>query len=364
MLTSFTEKNIIGMINKFKNGGINNVLIGIAVIAIIITGGLIYANSNHSFSITSIFGISDSQIGKKVVDYINNNQLSQTPATLVSTSEISGLVKVKIAIGTQSYDSYATKDGKILFPQAISMTPAKTTAPAKTNSAQTPAKTADVQKVASPMLEGYIVSSCPYGLQMQRAFADAVKNVPALAADVKIRYIGNVDSNGKIIDSMHGPEEAAENLRQICIREEQPAKYWSYVSCYMQKTTATASSGMPLGDSTGCQASTGVDTAKLASCVSDPSRGLVYAQKDFDLDAKYSVQGSPTLILNGAQIDESNYGGRASDAVKAMVCAGAKTQPSFCSTKLNTAPASVSFSATYASGSGSSGSAANCNTAQ
>ena len=51
----------------------------------------------------------------------------------------------------------------------------------------------------------------------------------------------------------------------------------------MQKTTATAASGMPLGDSPSCQASTGVDTAKLNACVSDPSRGLAYAQKDFDL---------------------------------------------------------------------------------
>ena len=91
---------------------------------------------------------------------------------------------------------------------------------------------------------------------------------------------------------MHGPEEGAENLRQICIREEQPAKYYNYLACYMQKTTATASSGMPLGDSTSCQASTGVDTAKLNACVADPSRGLAYAQKDFDLDTKYNVQGS------------------------------------------------------------------------
>jgi hypothetical protein len=197
---------------------------------------------------------------------------------------------------------------------------------------------------------------------MQRAFADAVKNIPALATDVKIRYIGSI-SNGTI-SSMHGPEEAAENLRQICIREEQPSKFWSYISCYMQKTTATAASGMPLGDSTGCQASTGVDTAKLASCVSDPTRGLAYAQKDFDLGTKYNVQGSPTLILNGAPVSETDYGGRTSDAVKSMVCAGSKTQPSFCSTKLNTAEASVSFSATYSTGSGSSASAANCNTAQ
>lgn len=352
----------------FKNMNRNAILVGVAIIAIIVTGVLIYANLNHGFSFPSIFGMSDNQIGKKVISYINNNQLSSTPASLVSVSEESGLVKVKIKIGTNTFDSYATKDGKLLFPQSFDMSAKTSSASANqnassTNSTQTPAQAAAaITKVASPMLEAYVVSSCPFGLQMQRAMADAVKSVPALAQYIKARYIGSI-SNG-VISSMHGPEEAQENLRQICIREEQPAKYWSYLSCYMLKTTATATSGMPLGDSTGCQSSTGVDITKLNACVSDPSRGLVYAQKDFDLNTKYNVSGSPTLILDGAPISESNFGGRSSDAVKSMVCAAFKTQPSFCSKTLNTAEAATSFSETYASGSGSTASNTNCATAK
>ena len=195
---------------------------------------------------------------------------------------------------------------------------------------------------------------------MQRALADAIKNIPSLASSIVVRYIGNVDSNGKIIDSMHGPEEGAENLRQICIRQEQLAKYWSYVSCYMQKTTATAASGMPLGDSPSCQASTGVDAAKLAACVADPSRGLAYAQKDFTEGTKYNVQGSPTLILDGATIDETSFGGRTSDAMKTIICDASKSQPGFCSTKLNTAEAATSFNTTYALASGGTTANNNC----
>jgi hypothetical protein len=354
--------NFLKNIN-FKKINRNTILVSIAIIAIIITGVLIYANSNHGFSMPNFFGMSDSQIGKKVVDYINNNQLSSTPASLVSVSETSGLVKVKIKIGTSEFDSYATKDGKLLFPQAFDMSPQKTSASASNTTSNNPAQTtATVTKTDKPMLEAFVVSSCPYGLQMQRAIADAVKNIPSLASNIVIRYIGSISKG--VISSMHGPEEAAENLRQICIRQEQPAKYYSYISCYMKKTTATAASGMPLGDSTSCQASTGVDVTKLNACVSDLNKGLAYAQKDFDLSTKYSVQGSPTLILNGTQIDETGFGGRSSDGVKSMVCSGYKTQPSFCSTKLNTTAAAVSFSATYASGSGSTSSAANCNTAQ
>lgn len=344
----------------------NMALVGIAVIAIIITGVLIFAKSNGKFSFSnfSLFGSSPTQIGQKAVDYINNNKLSSSKVTLKSASEVSGLIKISIDVGGQAYNSYVTKDGRFLFPNTpIDMKPAKTatSASASSSTTQTAAKDASsVTKAAKPMLEAFVVSSCPFGLQMQRAIADAVKNIPSLASSVVIRYIGSI-SNG-VISSMHGPEEAAENLRQICIREEQPTKYYNYISCYMQKTTATAASGMPLGDSPSCQASTGIDTAKLASCVSDPSRGLAYAQKDFDLGIKYNVSGSPTLILNGAPIDETGFGGRSSDGVKSMVCAGSNSPASFCSTKLNTTEAATSFSATYADASGSASSAANCNT--
>lgn len=354
----------------FKKMDRNAILIAVAVIAVIITGVLIFVNSNpnHNFSLPTLFGQSDKQIAKNAIDYINQSKLAQSTVTLVSVSEQSGLVKMKISVGGQQFDSYVTKDGKLLFPVTpIDMGAKKAAATASSSSGQAANKVSattcdSLTKSASPMLEAFVVSSCPYGLQMQRAMADAVKNAPALASSVAVKYIGSID-NG-VISSMHGPEEAAENLRQICIRQEQPAKYWAYVSCYMKKTTATASSGMPLGDSTGCQASTGVDTAKLASCVSDPSKGLAYAKKDFDEATKYGVQGSPTLILGGATVDETGFGGRSADGIKSIVCCASKTKPGLCSTTLDTASAAVSFSATYASGSGSTSANTNCNTAQ
>jgi thioredoxin-related protein len=348
---------ISDLLQKFKNIKFsrNNVLIGIAVVGIIVAGGLIFASSNPNFALPSIFGLSDKAIGQKAIDYINNNGLSQTPASLVSVSEASGLVKVRIKIGTNEFDSYVTKDGKLLFAQAFEMTPAKTTASANTNT-KTAASAADVKKSDSPMFEAFVVARCPYGLQMQRAMAEAVKNQPSLAQYMKVLYIGSVSGN-KLV-SMHGDAEATENLRQICIREEQPAKYWNYVSCQMKS-----------GDTAGCEASTGVDSAKLNTCTTTASKGIAYAQKDFDLATKFNVSGSPTLVLNDGTVDESGFGGRSADGVKSMICAGFNKAAGFCSTKLNTAEAATSFSATYASsataGSANSGSAGtNCAPAQ
>ena len=93
-----------------------------------------------------------------------------------------------------------------------------------------------------------------------------------------VRYIGSVSNN--TITSMHGDEEAQENLRQICIREEQPDRYWDYVSCYMIE-----------GKSIECLKSSSVDESKLNACMNDSSRGLAYAQKDFDLADKFNIYG-------------------------------------------------------------------------
>lgn len=332
----------------FKNINKNILSIGIAVVGIVVVLILIIASSNPNISFAQFgFGISKDKIAEKSINYINSNLLSggQT-ASAVSVSEESGLVKVRIKIGTNEFDSYTTKDGKFLFPQAFNMDEVKKTAASNSNSTTAPTadqieKTCDsTAKTDKPVLEAYIVSKCPFGLQMQRVLADVVQNAPDLAQNILVRYMGSI-TNGKI-ESMHGEEEAQENLRQICIRDEQNSKYWNYISCHIKA-----------GDVDSCLAEASIDKTKLNSCITDAKRGLAYAKEDFDLNTKYSVTGSPTLILNGKDASEFDFGGRTSDAVKSMICCSSNTQPAVCSTTLNTAEAASSFSETYA-GSGSS----------
>ncbi len=339
-------KKIISKLNK------NSILIGIAVLAIIVTGVLISSksNSNNILSFLKLSpGMSADAVSKKSIDYLNKSVLQKgQTASLVSDSEESGVIKMKIKIGNNTYDSYATKDGKFLFPEAFTIDAKAVNPNTQPSAQQTPqapnvVKLADIKKVDKTALDVYVVSRCPFGLQIQRAISDAVKNIPSLAQYIKIRYIGAV--SGNTITSMHGDDEAKENLRQICIRDEQNSKYWSYVSCQMKS-----------GDTAGCQASTGIDANKLNSCIKDSNRGLSYAKEDFALDSKYSIVGSPTLLLNGQQISDNDFGGRSPDGIKNMICDSSSKQPDFCSTKLNTAPAATSFSLTYAgSASGSSG---------
>jgi hypothetical protein len=335
----------------------NFILTAVAVLVIAVGGYLAFGGDSFAKIFDFKIGktLSNEDVAKKSIEYLNNVVLKgQSTASYTAISEESGLVKIKLKVGENEFDSYATKDGKLLFPQAFNLDENDTTNQPAGNTEATPKKTAaDIQKVDKPVLDAFVVSKCPYGLQMQRVLADVVKNAPALASNIKVRYMGSV-VNGKIT-AMHGDAEAQENLRQICIRDEQNSKYWSYVSCHIKK-----------GDVDGCLKSTGVSTSQLNSCMTDASKGLAYAQKDFDLNTKYGVTGSPTLVLQDGQISEFDFGGRNSEALKSIICAAFNTQPSACSLKLNTASAASSFSETYASaaGSASANTQAGCEPAQ
>jgi hypothetical protein len=263
--------------------------------------------------------------------------------------EVSGLYEFEVVFdsnGTeQKYTSYITKDGKIVFTSGAKV------AELGNQPAAPEAKKlgcSDLVK-ADGVLTAFVVSNCPYGLQMQRAMKMAIDAKPDLAKSFAVKYIGSIDK-GKIV-SMHGDKEAAENLRQICIRDEQADKYWSYVSCYMKA-----------GDAEGCATSTGVNTTQLASCTADAKRGLAFAQKDFDLANKYNVSGSPTLLSNGSQVvSEYDFGGRTPDALKQLVCCASKDQPEFCKTDLSKDAVATAFSLSDAAAQqGSANSAASC----
>ena len=344
-------KNIFKKISGIIKGNLVFSII-IAVIIVAIAGVSVYSfYSKGGLNFVWTKNLTAQAAGQKVVDYINNDILKdQGSVSLKETNTESGLYRVKFIFEGQESEAYVTKDGKYLFPITPSCAINIEEKPSgnSDNSGSKVTSCDNVKKSDSPLLEAFVVSSCPYGLQMQRVLADVVKNVD-LKNNIKVLYIGSVDS-GKIT-SMHGDAEAQENLRQICLREE-TNKYWNYVSCYMKK-----------GDSAGCLTSVGVDKSGLSACMTDSSRGLKYAEEDFALADQYGVQGSPTLIIAGDTIDESSFGGRTTDSLKSVVCCAFNNKPDFCSQELSKDSAATGLSETYkSSSSGSSDQGAGCAT--
>ena len=79
----------------------------------------------------------------------------------------------------------------------------------------------NMTKSDQPLLQAFVVSKCPFGLQMQRIMASMINESRDTEKYLRVMYIGSVDKDNNTIKSMHGEVEAQENLRQICIREEQ-----------------------------------------------------------------------------------------------------------------------------------------------
>ncbi|OGZ65323.1 MAG: hypothetical protein A3D34_01880 [Candidatus Staskawiczbacteria bacterium RIFCSPHIGHO2_02_FULL_33_16] len=97
----------------------------IAVLAIIITAVIVFAKIN-SVDIASYLKfdkkMSNEAIVEKAMNYLNNSGLLEgQTASADSFSEESGMVKIKIKIGDNNFDGYATRDGKLFFAQAFEM---------------------------------------------------------------------------------------------------------------------------------------------------------------------------------------------------------------------------------------------------
>ncbi len=298
------------------------------------------------YKTTQLSNFKKNIIPKAVKKAINNEK---TEFTIGEVREVSGVYEFDLTINGQKYISYISKDGKLLFPSVVKLeiTPTPTE---NTGTGQEKKLTCkDIKKTESENLTAFVVSQCPYGLQMQRVFKMAINAQPELEKNLTVRYIGAIENNQ--ITSMHGEEEAAENLRQICIREEQKSLYWPYVACYMQA-----------GKTEECLASTGVDITALNTCTSSNGKGLEYAKKDFTLANKFNVRGSPTLVSNNNQIvSEFDFGGRVANTIQDLVCCGSKTQANFCQNKISTDEVASSFSISDVAGAQDSSPNSNCN---
>jgi hypothetical protein len=182
-------------------------------------------------------------------------------------------------------------------------------------------------EIAGPKAELFIMSYCPYGLQMQKAYLP-VMELLGKKANIDIKFVDYI---------MHGEKEITENTRQYCIEKEQPDKYVSYVKCF---TTS--------GQAETCLKNTAVDETKLAACVSNTDKTFKITESFKnkstwvsgyyplyniykDLNTKYGVQGSPTLVIDGAQVNVD----RTPEAIKNAICAAFTTKPIECLTQLS-----------------------------
>ena len=172
------------------------------------------------------------------------------------------------------------------------------------------------------------MSYCPYGLQTQKAIIPVMELLKD-KANITVRFVDY---------AMHGQKEVEENLRQYCIEKEQNDKYISYLRCFVASNNTTT-----------CQQKAGINVSKMQSCynATDQEVGIMKAFNDKttwisgqfppfnvekDLNDKYQVGGSPTLVINGQEVSAP----RSSEALKQVICNAFNNAPAECQKKLNT----------------------------
>jgi glutaredoxin len=270
--------------------------------------------------------------------------------TIKEGKEENGMYKITVIVaGGQEVETYLTKDGKLFFDRTMNIEEIE-----KESQAAKDAETAvpiEAVKSDKPTVELFVMSHCPYGTQIEKGILPAVE---ALGDKVNFEI--------KFVDyAMHGETELNEQLKQHCIKTEEPAKFTNYLKCFLED-----------GDSDRCSTKANINISKINSCVSATDKEFDVTKNFTDKisykgsypsfniykedNEKYSVGGSPTLVINGTTVKSK----RDSASLLVAVCSAFNIAPEECSTELSSAEPTPGFG-TGTSASGSSGTDASCN---
>ncbi len=313
---------------KFKIRNMNNKNI-IQIISGIIVGILI------GFFIFGGQSTTTNGIDKTKIEKIINNDLLRGAATakvekiknLGSISEVSASIQ-----GQPEQPLYVSNDGKVFYQKLLDLDELKKKEE-EAKKAQN-AKLAEIKKTDKPKVELFVMSYCPYGTQTEKGYLPAVEKLGD-KIDAKVKFVNYV---------MHPSKgEGEENLLQYCIQKTQPEKFNSYLACFLKA-----------GKTDECLAKNNISREALKTCLTETDKKFAVSKnlKDKnswlngrfprfnvqdDLNKKYGVQGSPTLVINGQKVEGV---GRDANSIFKAICSAFKNPPKVCEEELDkTAPA-------------------------
>jgi hypothetical protein len=275
---------------------ISTFVLGLLVLIILITG-----SSGATGKI-----VSEKQASENLLNFLN----TQTGGGVeYVSSETDGLLyKVTVSYNSQNIPVYVTRDGKYYVQSVANLEDSNNPSNTSDNS-----QTQDIPKSDKPEVELFVMSYCPYGTQAEKGILPVVELLGD-KIDFKLRFV---------YYAMHPSQgEVEENLRQYCIQKEQEPKFNTYLECFLKE-----------GDSQACLAEANVNTKMLNTCYNTADKEFnVSASKadtsswlsgryplfnvDKDLNVKYNVGGSPTLVINGQQVSS----GRSPSAMLQTIC--------------------------------------------
>lgn len=282
---------------------------------------------------------------KAAEKFVSENYMDGGAVKAKNLRYANGIYYLEITVTGQSgsVNSAISDDGKYFFVNVIDIDKANKDR-AKEQAALDKAKKeaeierakkeATVIKSDKPTVELFVMSHCPYGTQIEKGIIPVVE----LLGD-------KIDFRLKFVDyAMHGEKELKEEINQYCIDKNEPAKLLPYLKCFLVA-----------GNGEECLKTANIDNEKLVGCNKDTETSYnILANNEtgknangsypefpiYKLDnTRYGIQGSPTLVINGQQVDS----GRDSKSLLNAICAKFNIKPAECSKDLPSASPSAGF---------------------
>ncbi|MEA2089099.1 MAG: thioredoxin domain-containing protein [Patescibacteria group bacterium] len=292
--------------------------------------------------------INAEEAGVELKDFINEvYSRGIKNIEITNSEEKSGLYAITALVTNQSDKTatstlYITKDGKLFLPDAINIEEKRAEiAKQATNNQQQP--TVDTPKTDKPKVELFTMSYCPFGNQAEDGISP-VARLLANSVEIEPHYViySNYKGGGPelCLDkddkycSMHGIDELKQNVREMCIYKYNKSKFWDYIDA-VNKDCNLKNINDCWDDSA---EKLGINISKISSCLDSEAEALL--EKEVELNKKYSIKGSPALVINGIQYQ----GGRAPENYKTAICKAFNTQPKECEQKLGEVSANASGS--------------------
>jgi glutaredoxin len=314
--------------------GSRRMMTGAIIIAVIIAlVAIILAAGNPG----APAAVSPQDCANTVISYVNT-YLVQGNSTVAFTSvaEKNGVYEIATRYQGREFNLYATRDCSLLFTSTYNLKGSEPSAGA------TPSPTVPPEPVKSarPTVDLYVMAFCPYGTQAENAM-EPVVGLLGSKINITVRYIASVQ--GTTIDSissLHGPAEAKEDLRQLCIAKYYPSQLWPYLTDYNPNCVPLIQNAAGLDAcAENATRKLGIDNQKIETCATG-GEGLALLKADEGFTAEHQVTVSPTLIING----QIYSGARTPDAYRQAICAHFDTPPAECSVSLSSQAAVASGS--------------------
>ena len=286
-----------------KNEGIN--LKNILLIILVFSTVLLLLDKFGIF--TSFFILSSDEIGKKVIDVINNNLVKPgTYVELISTTDKGTHYEILAKYQGDKIRIYVKKIGNFLLLERIE--PVETVP--------------EVPKKERPQVELYIFSYCPYGVSTLHSFA-IVGKLFGNKAEMKVKFFSD----------MHGEHELQQNMIQECIQEVDSSKYWDYAIKFQESVYSKCARSRDVNcdknESIALMKEIGIDISKVMKCVEE--RGKELYNRDVNDANRYGLTGSPSLVINGVKVIRFD---RSPEGLKRLICSSFVNPPDECSQTL------------------------------